>query len=89
MCFIEPPSTYDQSSSDLNGDYDLFGHPGDECRYYLVSGISANMTSEPTVAGVGPFLSSADYQGFRIAPAQHSSGGSKQVQSYVLAQGIK
>ena len=43
----------------LVGDYDLFGHPGDEWRYYLVSGMSANMTSEPTVAGAGPFFSSS------------------------------
>src|SRR5215471_8184818 len=80
MYYIEPPSTYDQSSFDLNGDYDLFGHPGDEWRYYLVSGMSAKMTSEPAVAGVGPFLSSGHYTGFRIAPSQHTSGGSKQVQ---------
>jgi hypothetical protein len=88
MYFIAPPSTYDQSKFDLTGDYDLFGHPGDEWRYYLVSGMSANMTSEPTVAGVGPFLSSAEYTGFRIAPAQNTAGGSKQVQGYVFVQGI-
>ena len=58
MYYIQPPSTYDQSTFNLVGDYDLFGHPGDEWRYYLVSGMSANMTSEPTVTGVGPFLSS-------------------------------
>ena len=67
MYYIEPPSTYDQSVFDLTGDYDLFGHPGDEWRYYLVSGMSANMTSEPTVAGVGPFLSSSGFTGFRLA----------------------
>jgi len=88
MYYIEPPSTYDQSAFDLTGDYDLFGHPGDEWRYYLVSGMSANMTSEPTVAGVGPFLSSARYTGFRVAPSQHTSGGAKQVQGYVLMEGI-
>lgn len=88
MYYIEPPSTYDQSSFDLTGDYDLFGHPGDEWRYYLVSGVSANMTSEPTVAGMGPFLSSGGYTGFRVASSQHTSGGSKQVRGYVLAQGI-
>jgi hypothetical protein len=88
MYYIEPPATYDQSSFDLTGDDDLFGHPGDEWRYYLVSGMSANMTSEPTVAGTGPFLSSGNYTGLRIAPSQHTSAGSKQVQGYVLAQGI-
>jgi len=88
MYYIEPPSTYDQSVFDLTGDYDLFGHPGDEWRYYLVSGMSANMTSEPTVAGVGPFLSSSGFTGFRLAPAQHTNAGAKQVQGYVLVQGI-
>lgn len=88
MYYVEPPSTYDQSTFDLAGDYDLFGHPGDAWRYYLVSGMSANMTSEPTVAGVGPFLSSSEYTGLRIAPAAHTTAGAKQVQGYVLAQGI-
>jgi hypothetical protein len=88
MYYVEPPSTYDQSAFDLVGDYDLFGHPGDQWRYYLVSGISANMTSEPTVAGAGPFLSSGEYTGLRIAPAAHTAAGAKQVQGYVLAQGI-
>src|SRR5690606_1002201 len=55
MFYIEPPSTYDQAAFDLTGDYDLFGHPGDQWRYYLVSGISANMTSQPSVSGSGPF----------------------------------
>src|SRR5262249_44941128 len=68
--------------------YDLFGHPGDEWRYYLVSGMSANMTSEPTVDGFGPFLSSSGFTGFEIATAAHATGGAKQVQGYVLAQGI-
>jgi hypothetical protein len=88
MYYVQPPSTYDQSVFDLNGDYDLFGHPGDEWRYYLVSGMSANMTSEPTVTGTGPFLSSGDYKGFSIAPSQHASGGAKQVKGYILVQGI-
>jgi hypothetical protein len=90
MYYIQPPSTYDQTAFDLIGDYDLFGHPGDEWRYYLVSGVSANMTSEPTVTGTGPFLSSSEatpYTGFTIAPSQHA-GGSNQVQGYVLVQGI-
>jgi hypothetical protein len=88
MYYIEPPSTYDQSAFDLAGDYDLFGYPGDEWRYYLVSGMSANMTSEPTVAGVGPFLSSGGYSGLRIAPAAHTDAGANQVRGYVLVQGI-
>jgi hypothetical protein len=86
--YIQPPSTYDQSTFDLVGDYDLFGHPGDEWRYYLVSGMSATMTSEPTVTGLGPFLSSGEYTGLQIATAGHTSGGAKQVQGYVLVQGI-
>jgi hypothetical protein len=88
MYYIKPPSTYDQSTFDLTGDYDLFGHPGDAWRYYLVSGMSANMTSEPTVTGLGPFLSSGEYTGLQIATAAHTSGGTKQVQGYVLVQGI-
>jgi hypothetical protein len=91
MYYIQPPSTYDQSTFNLVGDYDLFGHPGDEWRYYLVSGMSANMTSEPSVAGEGPFLSSGGatpYTGFTIASSRHSKNGSNQVQGYVLVQGI-
>jgi hypothetical protein len=91
MYYIQPPSTYDQSAFDLLGDYDLFGNPGDEWRYYLVSGTSANMTSEPTVTGIGPFLTStgsAAYTGFTIAPSQHAKGGVNQVQGYVLVQGV-
>jgi hypothetical protein len=92
MYYVQPPSTYDQSSFDLLGDYDLYGHPGDEWRYYLVSGASANMTSEPAVAGTGPFLIStgaAPYTGFSIASSQHdSTSGVNQVKGYVLVQGI-
>lgn len=91
MHYIQPPSTYDQSAFDLTGDYDLFGHPGDEWRYFLVSGMSANMTAEPTVTGYGPFFSSvgaSPYTGFTIADAQHAGGGAKQVQGYVLVQGV-
>ncbi len=86
--YIQPPSTYDQSKFDIVGDYDLFGHPGDEWRYFLVSGISANLTSEPTVVGQGAFLSSEGYDGLKIADKQHTPTGDKQVQGYVLAQGI-
>ena len=91
MYYIQPPSTYDQTTFNLVGDYDLFGHPGDEWRYYLVSGMSANMTSEPTVTGAGPFLSSTGatpYTGFTIASSRHAKNGSNQVQGYVLVQGV-
>ena len=91
MYYIEPPSTYDQTSFNLLGDYDLFGHPGDQWRYYLVSGMSANMTSQPTVSGYGPFLSSGGaggYTGFSIPSSQHAKGGANQVNGYVLVQGV-
>jgi hypothetical protein len=88
MYYIQPPSTYDQSSFDLVGDYDLVGHPGDQWRYFLVSGMSANMTSEPTVTGNGPFVSSSAYTGLHMATSMHSRFGTKQVQGYVLAQGV-
>ena len=90
MYYIEPPSTYDQSAFNLVGDDDLFGHPGDQWRYYLVSGMSANMTSEPTVAGAMPFFSSSGatpYTGFTVLTAQHN-GGANQVKGFVLVQGI-
>ena len=91
MYYIEPPATYDQTAFDLTGDYDLFGHPGDEWRYYLVSGFSSNMTSQATVTGAGPFLSSSGatpYTGFNVAASQHTSKGAVQVAGYVLVQGI-
>lgn len=53
--------------------------------------MSANMTSEPTVSGYGPFLTSGGgggYTGFKVAVSQHDSSGAKQVQGYVLVQGI-
>lgn len=88
MYYIQPPSSYDQTAFNALGDYDLFGHPGDEWRYYLVSGFSANMTSQATVTGQGPFGSSALYTGFTIAPSQHTSAGENQVKGYVLAQAV-
>ena len=91
MYYVQPPSTYDQSAFSLIGDYDLFGHSGDEWRYYLVSGMSANMTSEPNVGGSGPFLGSAGttpYTGFDIAKAQHAQSGAVQVMGYLLVRGI-
>jgi hypothetical protein len=91
MYYIQPPSTYDQSTFSLLGDYDVFGHPGDEWRYYLVSGISSNMTGESSFSGITPFSSSsgaASYTGFTLATQQHTGKGVNQVQGYVLVQGI-
>ena len=91
MIYVQPPSTYDQSTFDLTGDYDLFGHPGDNWRYFLVSGMSANLTAEPTVATVRPFKGSTGanpYTCFTVADAMHADDGSRQVQGYVLAQGV-
>ena len=89
--YLQPPSTYDQSAFNLVGDYDLFGAPGDEWRYYLVSGMSSNMTSQPSFANQGPFLVSSGgsgYTGLTIAPQQHASSGKNQVAGYVLVQGV-
>jgi hypothetical protein len=91
MYYVQPPSTYDQSSFNLAGDYDLYSMPGDEWRYYLVSGMSSNMTSQVTFANAGPFIVStgpSGYTGFTIAPSVHAKGGAKQVQGYVLVQGV-
>ena len=91
MYYIQPPSSYDQSKFDLVGDYDLFGHPGDQWRYYLVSGMSSDMTAESTVSDNGPFMSSSGsspFTGFSIAAAQHASDGSVHVKGYVLVKGL-
>jgi hypothetical protein len=88
MYYIQPPSTYDQSTFNLAGDYDLYSMPNDEWRYYLVSGFSSNMSSDASFADQGPFLNSAGYTGFSIAPAMHTSNGTNQVAGYVLAQGV-
>jgi len=91
MYYIQPPSTYDQSAFDLVGDYDLFGHPGDQWRYYLVSGLSADMSSEAVLNGSGPFMSStgaAPFKGFTVAEAQHDDSGANQVKGYVLVKGL-
>ena len=91
MYYIQPPANYDQSALNLLGDYDLFGNPGDQWRYYLVSGESSNMTSEPTVSNVGVFQSAAGaapYSGFTIAETMHGNTTQGPVQGYVLVQGI-
>ena len=91
MYYIEPPATYDQTDFDLLGDYDLFGHPGDQWRYFLVSGQSSNLTSEATFDGAGPFFSSSgqgpSFTGFTIANS-HLNNSKDQVAGYVLVQGV-
>src|SRR6185436_6298661 len=91
MIYVQPPSTYDQSTFDLTGDYDLLGHPGDNWRYFLVSGMSANLTADPTVANVKPFVSSPGPNpstGFTVADAMHAGDGWRQVEGFVLMQGV-
>jgi hypothetical protein len=85
MYYIQPPSGYDQSATTLVGDYDLFGHPGDEWRFYLVSGFSADLTADPAITDAGPFLSSPGYSGFTVASAHHAAEGD--VRGYVLVKG--
>jgi hypothetical protein len=86
MYYLQPPSGYDQSAFTLVGDYDLFGRPGDEWRFYLVSGFSADLAAEPAFAETGPFLGSPGYAGFTVASAHHSGDGD--VQGYVLVKGV-
>lgn len=91
MYYVQPPLTYDQSTFNLTGDYDLYGAPGDEWRYYLVSGMSSNMTSQVTFANAGPFIVStgaSGYAGFTVAPSLHNKAGTNQVQGYVLVLGV-
>jgi hypothetical protein len=87
--YIQPPSTYDQTTFSLVGDDDLYGSPGDQWRYYLVSGCSSKMTAGPTVKGLGPFMVSGGYTGFTIADTMHDpKTGARLVQGYVLVQGM-
>jgi hypothetical protein len=87
--YIQPPSTYDQTAYSLVGDDDLYGSPGDQWRYYLVSGYSSKMTSAPSVRGTGPFLASGEYTGFTVADSMHDpKTGARVVQGYVLVQGM-
>lgn len=90
MYYIQPPSTYDQTAWDLVGDYDLFGRPGDQWRYYLVSGTSAVMTSVASVTGGRPFSGAgATYTGFTVPRRAHDADtGARLVQGYVLVQGL-
>ena len=87
--YIQPPSTYDQTVFSLTGDDDLYGSPGDQWRYYLVSGISSNLMANESVQSAGPFLVSEDYTGFTIAESMHDqTSGKVQVEGYVLVQGL-
>ena len=89
MYYIQPPSTYDQTTFNLSGDYDPFTHPGDEWRYFLVSGMSSDMTSASSFSGNGPFLNSSLYSGLTVAPRQHDANtNANQVAGYVLVQGV-
>ena len=87
--YIQPPSTYDQTVFSLTGDDDLYGSPGDQWRYYLVSGVSSDLTASESVKGAGPFLQSAAFTGFSIAAVMHDqTSGKRQVQGYVLVEGV-
>ena len=87
--YIQPPSTYDQTVFSFVGDDDLYGSPGDQWRYYLVSGVSSNLTASESVQASGPFLQSEAFTGFTIAETMHDqTSGKRQVQGYVLVQGV-
>ncbi len=86
MYYIQPPSTYDQSQFNLTGDYDPAIHPGDEWRYYLVSGASSDLSAESTVNGTGVFVGGST--GFTVAEAQHDPSGKNQVQGYILIKSM-
>ena len=87
--YLQPPSTYDQTVFNLAGDDDFYGHPGDQWRYYLVSGVSSNMTASESLQSAGPFLNSAEFTGFTVANAMHDpTSGAVQVAGYVLVKGV-
>jgi hypothetical protein len=87
--YIQPPSTYDQTAFSLVGDDDLYGSPGDQWRYYLVSGYGSKMTANASIEGSGPFLVSGGYTGFTVAKSMHNQNtGVRMVQGYVLVQGM-
>jgi hypothetical protein len=86
--YLQPPSTYDQTHFNLAGDDDLYGSPGDLWRYYLVSGISSNLTASESLVAAGPFAGSTGYTGFTVADRMHNKKGARQVQGYVLVQGV-
>jgi hypothetical protein len=70
-------STYDQTVFSLAGDDDLHGSPGDQWRYYLVSGVSSNLTASESVQTSGPFRLSEAYTGFTIAETMHDQTSGK------------
>ncbi len=86
LYYIQPPSNYNQGQFDLNGDYDLSTHPGDEWRYYLVSGESSDMTMVATVNGNGIFR--GGNSAFNIAESRVDKTGANQVQGFVLIKGM-
>jgi hypothetical protein len=91
LYYIQPPSTYDPSSQPLAGDYDLLGHPGDEWRYFLVSGTSADMSALQAFSGSAPFLTTSgggSYTGFTVALAQYDTSGNNQVRGYLIVKGL-
>ena len=91
LYYIQPPSTYDPSVQPLVGDYDLLGHPGDEWRYFLVSGTSSDMSADQTFSGTRPFVASsgaASFSGFTMATQQHDSSGNNQVNGYLIVKGL-
>jgi hypothetical protein len=86
LYYIQPPSSYDQGHFDLNGDYDPATHPGDEWRYYLVSGESSDMTMVATVNGNGIFR--GGNTAFNVAESRLNDKGNNQVQGFVLIKGM-
>jgi hypothetical protein len=86
LYYIQPPSNFDQGHFDLAGDYDPATQPGDEWRYYLVSGASSDMTSVTTVNGNGIFRGGSTT--FTVAESRLDDHGNNQVQGFVLIKGI-
>ena len=86
LYYIQPPSSYDQGHFDLNGDYDPATHPGDEWRYYLVSGESSDMTMVAKVNGNGIFR--GGNTAFNVAESRLNDKGNNQVQGFVLIEGM-
>lgn len=86
LYYVQPPSTYDQGRYTLSGDYDPLVAPGDQWRYYLVSGTSADLSSQPSFAGQGPFLVLSDFRGFAVADPDPETG-LPAIPGYLLVRG--
>ena len=87
--YIQPPSTYDQTVFDLAGDDDLYGSPGDQWRYYLVSGVSSNMTSSESLQASGPFVELRRVHRLHDRRCHaRQDHRPRQVEGYVLVQGV-